>query len=189
MAKFWDMCHILWQSKLSAEWKDSIQYSRIEHTSQFHWQHFSPNDPETSQQKSRSPTQHFPTVSLSCCFLLFLFDSKKGRNINKIDTEWYNHATHSSKTYHIILLCHTKKGMWQKRVEVFESQKETIQTGHTNTQINKKKVPFIGSFSHDKSINRLSRNWSSGRGNFRPQAAKWLWHSLSQVRCDFETIP
>lgn len=35
--------------------------------------------PKTSQQKSRSPTQHVRTVSLSCFFLYFLFDSKKGR--------------------------------------------------------------------------------------------------------------
>ena len=41
-------------------------------------------------------------------FLYFLVDSKKGRTSRRpwIDAEWYNHPTHSSETYHIILLCH-----------------------------------------------------------------------------------
>lgn len=62
------------------------------------------------------------------------------------------------------------------------------------TQIHKaKKRKFHSSLMTE--INRnsvtglISRNWARGRSNFRPQAAQGDWHSLSQVRCDFETIP
>ena len=92
---------------------------------------------------------------------------------------------HITSFFSVIQKMECDKKEWKSLKVRKKLSKEATQI-HKST---KRQFRSSVSFSHDKSVNRLSRNSSSGRGNFRPQAAQWLWHSLSQVRCDFETIP